>query len=293
MNRNSLTAKIVFVDFPADTVTGEPAIPFDSLPLIDPPEGVEGFCEQFERFFNEQSPQEVTLDVEVIKNGTSNVWTMPKPYSYYRDFDEDNDDYAMWEDYVFPGSTGSTVVNAQVLLDILNHLDHGVDNSPFSDGSSCWFVHSYNDVDGWEGQARTNIYPSAYPDSFIPGQVLIGFTTHLGDWDDGDQEIDWRTWNQMRFIMAHEYGHNLGLPHLELWNYDPSVNYGAYGLMRGSVLTPSNNDSMYENDGFISLHPRSLSTLGWIDVETVESAKKFDLTNLRSEGGYAIEIPAS
>ena len=97
----------------------------------------------------------------------------------------------------------------------------------------------------------------------------------------------------MRFIMAHEYGHNLGLPHLELGSRDPSVNYGAYGLMRGSVLTPSDTDSMYQNDGFMSLHPRSLATLGWIGVETVESAEAFVLPNLRSASGYTIEIPAT
>jgi hypothetical protein len=237
------------------------------------------------------------LDVEVVKNGTSNVWTMPKPYSYYRDFDIDDDDYASWADYVVASGslqpTGSAVVNAQVLLDILNHPDHGEDNSPFSDGSSCWFVHSYNDVDWWKGVASTWIYVPGYPDEFIDGPSLVGQTTYLGDLGDNPGEIDWHSWNKMRFIMAHEYGHNLGLEHLELGSADGSINYGAYGLMRGSVLTPYNNDTLYQNDGFMSLHPRSLATLGWIDVETVESAKEFVLTNVRSEGGYAIEIPAT
>ena len=146
-NRSQLSAKIVFVDFPGDTATGEPAIPFDSLPLIDPPEGEEGFCDQFERYFFEQSHEQVTLDVEVIKKGTSTVWTMPEPYSYYRDYDRNDDAYAFWDDYV-SGTTGSAVVNAQVLLDSDNWLEMLLWSSCRShSASSCGIgVFSNNDT---------------------------------------------------------------------------------------------------------------------------------------------------
>jgi M6 family metalloprotease-like protein len=258
--KSDLTCRYVYISYPdagADSL-GQDLI--DEVPA------------ELEAFMDDQANGVYTYDIEsvTVPNDTYATWMADYNTTEYI-ANSDSMTYNLAE--ACSGARGE--VHAEILTEIL--AAYSPDN-PFADCDYIFFIHAVKFWEGPEGIATTNLRSTYWQG--ILGSTL-GFAAHRGN--DADQNVK----QTVLTLSAHEFGHNMHMPHPNYWVLpDGTVTYGVYDMMRTPLILS------WGEPGLFPYAAMQLVENEWLSAETVtDEEHDLVLYDVQSSNRNAIVIP--
>ncbi len=260
----------------------------DSINFDPPPHNKSYFASHLEalsRYYKFVSHDKLNLIYDIFPEDENEAYTLPEPMGYYGP--------EGW----FGSDPGSRLFG--FFKDAIRHVD-SIGSVPFCDYDVIIVFHAGSD---WQNDVAT-FYPDLaelYPDIFIPSPydlptaylilpdetlatcITQGIVMPEHAYQDGQTVL-------INGILAHEFGHYLGL--VDLYStYDFTSNIGYFSLMdnghaAGIQLVEEETGDVYDVFGLLPTYPSAWERayLGWENVVTLDDPiADFEI--------YACEIP--
>jgi len=259
--KSDLTCRYVYISYPDAGATSLGQDLIDEVPA------------ELEAFMDDQANGVYTYDIESVTDPDDRYRTWMADYNTTEYIANShsmtyNLAGACW------GAPGE--VHAEILTEILAAYSP---ENPFVDCDYIFFIHAIPIWTGYQGMATTRLSRNYW-------QSLLGSTGGFHTHRD-NSGTDHNIKQTLLTLSAHEFGHNMIMPHPNYWgDPDGTVTYGVYDMMRTPLIF-----SWETQQGLFPYAAMQLVGTEWLSTTTVTDEGTLVLYDVQSSNRNAIVIP--